>query len=524
MALLTERGRLLYPLTADPYCCCYGDDDCPNCCAKFVGGEFDVDGNLVYTTAGTGGYELVVVVTMPTPNSRLVCSADRIVFTVTYKLAGVAHALPMPTAAWDRAWQYVGHTPAVSTNDGVLQEGGSIYWGDITDDEWSLTLDWYSCFTDYPVQYGDVSFGVDGASLTIELANCPSVNCCEGTVQCLPCCKYIPTDAGEIINDNWYFYDSASGYTMRVKIVSGIDPETRRACYGRGESTSLEIEIEFVTPPDGNVGTYEPGLCVNFGSWCLEDWTPSETVTETPTSICWTNNTDLFYTVRLRGDCDCMPADILIETTIGVPLSITIPFLECGSDGCRCCCYDCCYDCHFPVSPDACDPLATYEDGGLTQIVGFLSEQSVDTDGDPIYCPTEFDPELGFDVPTAYTHEDSQTGLSRHFIGCGAPCPQTHPSWQCPASGCVFAVVVENNCVPPGTQTLTITYLGGGEWAVSQSGTPYFYSDGGKLYGDCTGASHTGTRVFNGRTFSWTTSFEVTGSSPCDESKKEGFG
>ncbi len=509
MALLTYGGVLLSPLTADINCCCGPDDtECPPCCGNIVGGAL-IDGAIRFLAGGGGVLDVEVTITTES-GTRRVCQNESITISIEILTEGVS---VRPSISWDTLWLYVSHTPSGVAADGFLYEPAFVDWGTGTQTSYSVELKLNPCTHALMPGLGGLqvsvsSAGAGTADIDIGFAMCPgSLECCYIEPECLPCCFTLDGGVYHQESDSWWFYVESTDWWMLVA-VSLPESSKKRVCIDEG----IEVAIILGTRTKDIYDTTTFDILVEIDGWAYIGAAPNPDV-EPPLggfgNLAWDDSTsktfnfDLGYTCELGATTGPGTIRILATPTPGgETMEITLGFDECFTpETCNCCCRHCCIDCHFPVADKECEiagatGLTETEVGGATQIIDFLTEV---TSAPPAFCgATEAD------------YEVNQTGLSLHNYVCEFRC-QGDPRELCARSICSFAVPLLDSCDGSEGFFANVSYQGGGVWNVSVGGVGYtFWVSGRTSYsGDCNGATASGTFVFNGFTYVWTTSFTV---------------
>jgi len=412
--LLLYDGGLLFVdggLTTDPNCCCYYEPqpDCPPCCIRIDWGTFDDDGNLVDNYV-VSGIPITVKVSMPTPNSRIVCDTEQV--TVRWELDAPSDNY----GAWVRfgpGWGFGGESPSVGP-DGETYDWGLVDWVGTSADAFQVILTFRKCFMDSAQFNYFIVIGTDFPDwdLDIESSRCTTPNeCCPEEVDCEDCCALL--DQEGVIKYDGKYYIVVNTVDPDGNIYTGvIEFELERAgilCKGEGIDITLwlvpprheDIEnntiIEFPAPWE--LGTYSPDVSVDDGD-----------VAEN--RIDWGTLTKYRYDISLSIDCEEESCDTTLEfPTISItntPFNVGagIVFNECDMEDC-CCPIICSCEssthedsirCYWPIDSE-CDednPLDQWEIGGATQV-------------------TNFDCLVNFDGPiVTYV----QNGVSEHRFSC----------------------------------------------------------------------------------------------------------
>jgi hypothetical protein len=232
--LLYDGGLLLVDsgLTTDINCCCYYDPppECPPCCVRIDWGTFDDDGNLTKTIPSGEFNEITITITMPTPDSRIVCDTDHII--VRWELSGPGD----PDMAGGRlrhgaCWHHIANTP-VETVAGKIYEYGLTDFGfDSESPFYEVELKFHSCFLDASGAFLgyliiETEFPTD-FSEEIDVYRCPTVEyCCLQDIACQDCCAEISNPSALWDGDIWIVRDDvdpAEGHfttVIRVKTAS----------------------------------------------------------------------------------------------------------------------------------------------------------------------------------------------------------------------------------------------------------------------------------------------------------------
>jgi len=394
--LLLYDGGLLFVdggLTTDPNCCCYYEPqpDCPPCCIRIDWGTFDDDGNLVDNYV-VSGIPIAVKVSMPTPNSRIVCDTEQV--TVRWELDAPADNY----GAWVRfgpGWGFGGELPIVGP-DGETYDWGLVDWVGTSADAFQVVLTFRKCFMDSAQFNYFIVIGTDFPDwdLDIESSRCTTPNeCCPEEAACEDCCALL--DQEGVIKYNGKYYTVVNTVDPDGNIFTGvIEFELERAgilCKGEG----IDITLWLVPPRHEDI---ENNTVINFPApWKLGTHFPAVSVVNgevTEIKVDWGTLTNYRYDISLSIDCE----DESCGTTLEFPtISITntpfnvatgIVFNECDMEDC-CCPIICSCEtsthldslrCFWPLD-HACsaeDGLDLWEVGGATQVINFETTANFD--------------------------------------------------------------------------------------------------------------------------------------------------
>jgi len=238
--LLTKDGK---PIWRDggltygeptPYCCCEEPPPpCPECCIKITWGEFNDDGNLFVQYGSMATVLTTIIITMPTPNSRVVCPNEEITLDVSIDGADAGTSEWDPRIVWDHLWTHQSHDPAIGSS-GYFDEHGIVDWGYIGVGPASVqvvfTLN--GCHVDNVQQLGDIEITLQEPSIVelISVESCPigiDTDCCVVDPDCCDCGWKIPIDNED--PDKWEPVGSClvktirgDDYAMRVEVCTDV--------------------------------------------------------------------------------------------------------------------------------------------------------------------------------------------------------------------------------------------------------------------------------------------------------------
>jgi len=393
--LLLYDGGLLFVdggLTDDPNCCCYYEPpgECPPCCIRIDWGTFDDDGNLVDNYV-VSGIPITVKVSMPTPNSRIVCDTEQV--TVRWELDAPADNY----GAWVRfgpGWGFNGESPIVGP-DGETYDWGLVDWVGTSADAFQVTLTFRKCFMDSGQFNYFIIIGTDFPDwdLDIESSRCTTPNeCCPEEVDCEDCCGLL--DQEGVIKYDGKYYIAVNTVDPDGNIFTGvIEFELERAgilCQGDG----IDITLWLVPPRHEDI---ENNTVIDFPGWELGTYSPDVSIDDgevTEIKVDWGTLTKYRYDISLSIDCDNEVCDPILEfptiTITNTPFNVGagIAFNECDVEDCCCPTY-CTCGCMWPLSSGFCenaledDLFGLYEIGGETEITDLLIEITADSD---VFC------------------------------------------------------------------------------------------------------------------------------------------
>ena len=248
----------------------YGEEECnccDDCCHSINGGDFNQAGNLVFETAIVS-----IEIQMPTPNSRQVCNADRLILTITRKAPFDIGSSFLFFYWLDRDWLYFDHSPAGSDQ----HEGANFRVWESTSPSATMEIEWTKCYLNYVQDYGDIVFGTiitagmeipgEAIEITFTENEIPEgMDCCEYNPICDPC-AFILSDIGDPIGPEvtregrTYWRDDPSGWSIKA-VVTGCTPEEEHRFY-REDAIATEILYSGTRPPKDEY--------YNFADWTFE--------------------------------------------------------------------------------------------------------------------------------------------------------------------------------------------------------------------------------------------------------------
>ena len=354
-------------------CCCDVDPPpCPNCCITINWGAFDGNGDLFVTST-----DITITLVMPTKDSRVVCDNEEVTVRIEFTLSDPVDEEDFkPFVRWDRSWEYVSHTPAVDSTCGAVFEEGLIEWCNLTADggeplgyfaTYEVVLKYDHCWSDSGAQYGDIDAGArdPGYSTLITGTFCDSMECCEVTIDCAPCCFYLDATSGP----DGYELDGAGNPVFwaentvgdRIKLtVKGMDPETLVYCIGEVATSPIELDIQLIPVEYDEATPWYPEVGVTGVGWKRLTHTPPVglgTVTDGPDmAINWgTDVDDLTYNVTTEVPCPNLPGIMTIGFSNGSDgsasgASILVDWICCPEDTADCeDCYPIVYTDYFSI-------------------------------------------------------------------------------------------------------------------------------------------------------------------------------
>ncbi len=518
MAIIALGGTPLFVnggISMDPDCCCVVDPppgDCPPCCIRITWGTFDDSGNLIGSVSAGDGATVHVTVVMPTPNSRIVCDSQEIL--VQWEIADYEGT--GSNGAWVRfgaAWKVTSNSPAVNGENGKVYDRGLVDWGTTEANAYSATLQFSKCFLDVAAFLGYVTIGMDypAMELDIDVERCETTDwCCREETVCEDCCALL--EQGDVITYDGKYYivvDRALPQGVFTMVVEFETSEPGKICIGDG----LIIKVFLIPPRHSLAGTNNMTIR-HPKPWVATDPFPDigEDGSATDLATNWGNIDAMMYSINI-GSEGCNAANCEgIFTFAGIEIEndiyggAVIAFEDCDMEDC--CCPNFC-SCHTQTHPDSLRcfwPVGDFdctangqftELGGPTQVVGFTSTVTANSN---VFCNG-----------TTNTMTWTQSGTSTHLTMCeqgdGRRCYRSRHS-------IIFPVI--SSCGDVGSMSIT------------HVGSPCVYGVGlnGVAYSwwtvlvdiqvrDCSGASVNRTVNQNGVTYTYATSFQLTGPEEC---------
>ncbi len=522
-------------LTTDPDCCCYyppPPDQCPPCCVRIDWGEFNEDGDLESEYV-VGDYDITVIVTMPTKDSRIVCNTQEI--NVTWSILPDDPSPSGGYAQFGPAWESTAESPAPEK----VFERGLVDWIGIESAVFGLTMRLSSCFLDSPQFLAGITIGTDVPEweLEIPITRCPSAaRCCPVEYDCEPCCYELASVASSVLFDNkiWFFAESPGGYRVYYRVVT-----SSLGIWCPGEPLTVEFDI---IPPRWDENEEYNAVIQWDGTWFYSGSSPGiavdgEIITNQPLQpgggkVDWGTQSATEYEASITADCgELLCSDLEVATiqirVLGLPggdFSTDIGGFEpCDEDFDGCCCpLDCTCGCQWPLSEDFCDTAE--DDGlfGLYEIDGPTKVEDLEiliTASDNVFCSSSTN-EVAI----------SQAAPSWHLGLCdmvdGKMCPKDNGllvpafdgSQTCGAapgspSGRVRIELDPEDCDAKINVTIDFSMEGG----IPFSAERIPIQTGGLI--DCNRIEASGSKVLEGVTYNWTITGNIIGGKacPCDE-------
>jgi hypothetical protein len=425
--LLLHDGGLLFVdggLTTDPNCCCYYEPpECPPCCVRIDWGTFDSQGDLTATFPSGEFNEIAIKITMPTPNSRIVCDTEHII--IRWELSGPGD--PDMTGGRLRhgaCWHHVDNTP-VETDNGKIYEYGLTDFGfDSESSFYEVELKFHSCFLDASGAFlgyliVETEFPTD-FSEEIDVYRCPTSDyCCLPQIDCQDCCAEIGNPSAIWEGDLWIVRDDVDPeeghFTTLIRIETSI---LGLVC----EGGTIKLTIYYIPPYQGD-GIEHDVHIDHEPSWSRRFFDPALGVGGELTDIKtdWGTTDETEFIIELENACtyDEEVCDFLAFPGITITSSVwnktAVEFEECDLEDC-------------------CGCLLCSDDESLTIYVPELTAESAE-DEDCLGChPAPYTDILQRDAPS----EDGK------LVSWNAD------QWKliCDATGCEKIYRLESSCDP----------------------------------------------------------------------------
>jgi hypothetical protein len=344
--LLLHDGGLLFVdggLTTDPNCCCYYEPpECPPCCVRIDWGTFDSQGDLTATFPSGEFNEIAIKITMPTPNSRIVCDTEHII--IRWELSGPGD--PDMTGGRLRhgaCWHHVDNTP-VETDNGKIYEYGLTDFGfDSESPFYEVELKFHSCFLDASGAFlgyliVETEFPTD-FSEEIDVYRCPTSDyCCLPQIDCQDCCAEIGNPSAIWEGDLWIVRDDVDPeeghFTTLIRIETSI---LGLVC----EGGTIKLTIYYIPPYQGD-GIEHDVHIDHEPSWSRRFFDPALGVGGELTDIKtdWGTTDATEFIIELENACtyDEGECDFLAFPGITITSSVWnttgVEFTECDLEDC----------------------------------------------------------------------------------------------------------------------------------------------------------------------------------------------